>query len=158
MCRAEAQRVYARKGEIEAAGASLQAIVKEDLPAAEPGGKGEVAAFREGFWPDAPIYMNPGLEWYAALHGGGQKKTSMAALLAKALNPFSKLYKNLRRAHGVSGNTIGEGFIHGGVFVVRKGAAKGEPSVYAYAEGEIGDGAPTDTLVQAAKRAASESK
>lgn len=156
MCRAEAQRVYGRKGDIEAAGASLQAIVKEDLPAA-PGGKGEIAAFREGFWPDAPIYMNPGMEWYAALHGGSQKKTSIASFLAKVLNPFSQIYKNLRKARGVSGNTIGEGFIHGGVFIVRKGAAKGEPAVYAYAEGEIGDSPPTETLVEAAKRAVSES-
>mmetsp|Transcript_11774 Transcript_11774/g.37470 ORF Transcript_11774/g.37470 Transcript_11774/m.37470 type:complete len:150 (-) Transcript_11774:137-586(-) len=148
MCRAEAQRVYARKGELEAAGVRLQAIVKEEIGS-------EVSEFREGFWPEAPIFMNPGLEWYSALHGGSQKKSSIASFLAKVLNPFSQLNKNLKRSKGVEGNMVGEGFIHGGVFVVRRGAPRGEAAVFAHAEAELGDGPPSDALVAAAKKAAS---
>lgn len=139
MCRAEAQRVYARKADFDALGVSLCATVKENLP-------GEIDAFRE-FWP-APIYMDPTMEFYKI----SGKKTSLATFLARLLNPFSGLNKNLKQAQ-VQGNTIGEGFIHGGIYVVRKQAKKGEEAVFAAPEEELGDGPSMDALLAAAKKA-----
>lgn len=147
MCRAEAQRVYSRKPDLDQAGVSLVGIVKEDLP-------GEIDAFREGYWPDAPLYMNSGLEFYRALHGEKEKKTSMASFLAKIANPWSTVNKNLKKAGDTKGNMVGEGFIHGGVMVVKKGTKEGDPAIFSHSEAEIGDAPSTDVLIEAAKKAA----
>jgi len=66
------------------------------------------------------------------------------------LNPFSQLYKNTKRVPKTTeGNFVGEGFIKGGVYVVKKGAAAGAPAAFAHAEAEIGDHPPTDDLLAA---------
>ena len=78
----------------------------------------------------------------------------MPAFLAKLANPWNRLRKNAKRADGVDGNLVGEGFVHGGVYVVRKGAAENDAPAFAHAEVEIGDFPPTEDLVAACERAA----
>jgi len=146
--------VYARKPELDAAGVALCCTVKEDLPAAKEGEDGEVEAFRKGFWPEAPIYLDATLAFYSAIGGGSTKKTSVAAFLAKLANPFSAFNKNAKRSKGTDGNLTGEGLVHGGVYVVKAGALKDEPPVFAHQELEIGDHPPTDDLVAACLKAA----
>ena len=69
----------------------------------------------------------------------------MASFLAKMLNPFSRLKKNIKRSEGTKGNLVGEGLVHGGVYVVPPG---GKP-FYAHAEVELGDHPPTEELLAA---------
>ena len=69
----------------------------------------------------------------------------MASFLAKMLNPFSRLKKNIKRSEGTKGNLVGEGLVHGGVYVVPPG---GKP-FYAHAEVELGDHPPTEDLLNA---------
>jgi hypothetical protein len=69
----------------------------------------------------------------------------MASFLAKMLNPFSRLKKNIKRSEGTKGNLVGEGLVHGGVYVVPPG---GKP-FYAHAEVELGDHPPTEELLNA---------
>ena len=61
------------------------------------------------------------------------------------LNPFSRLKKNIKRSEGTKGNLVGEGLVHGGVYVVPPG---GKP-FYAHAEVELGDHPPTEDLLNA---------
>ncbi|KAH8077009.1 prostaglandin-F synthase [Aureococcus anophagefferens] len=75
ICRAEVKRVYAQKQAFEALGVKMSAVVKEDLPG-EDGKPGEIAAFREGFWPDLPVYMDERLAFYEAIAGGATKRRS----------------------------------------------------------------------------------
>ena len=63
----------------------MSAVVKEDLPG-EDGKPGEIAAFREGFWPDLPVYMDERLAFYEAIAGGAVTRTSLATFLMKILN------------------------------------------------------------------------
>ncbi|KAJ8604476.1 hypothetical protein CTAYLR_000959 [Chrysophaeum taylorii] len=140
------KRVYARKAELDALGVALCCTVKEDLD-------DEIKEFRQGFWPEAPIYLDAGMAWYKAVQGGGLTKSTLAGFLAKLLNPFSRLSANLKRSKAVEGNMKGEGFIHGGVFVIRKGAKRNEAAVFSHAEKELGDGPPTDSIIDAAKKA-----
>mmetsp|Transcript_21972 Transcript_21972/g.70778 ORF Transcript_21972/g.70778 Transcript_21972/m.70778 type:complete len:147 (+) Transcript_21972:211-651(+) len=145
----------ARKGDLDALGVSLSCTVKEDLKEGEEAS--EIEAFR-AYWPSAPIYLDEEMNFYRAVGGGEKTQSSLATFLLKLMNPWSQVKKNMKRAEGVDGNLKGEGFIHGGVYVVKKGALKGEEPVYAHHEAEIGDHPPTDDLVEACKRAADASK
>jgi len=127
----------------------LHAIVKEDktFHGAEVS---EVQAFRDYCWPDAPVYLDEPRAFYNALGGGKANKSTLASFLAKIVNPWSRLSKNAKRAKddkgdAVKGNLDGEGFVHGGVYVVQTG---GKP-YYAHAEAEIGDHPPTEDLLAA---------
>lgn len=128
----------------------MSCTVKEDLKDEEPG---EVEAFRKGYWPDAPIYLDQDMAFYKAIAGGTETQSSLAGFLMKFFNPFSQVTKNFKKAKGVDGNMKGEGFIHGGVYVVKKNAQKGDAPVYAHHEAEIGDHPLTDALVDACKAA-----
>jgi len=142
--------VYARKPELDELGVALSCTVKEDL-------EGEIEAFREGYWPDAPIYLDETLAFYDAIAGGKRTQSALSGFLLRMANPFGQLQKNFKRAQGVDGNLKGEGFVHGGVYVVKKNAAADETPVFAHHETEIGDHPPTDDLVKACKDAAASS-
>ena len=131
-------------------GVSLVCTVKEDLKKEEPG---EIDLFRK-YWPEAKIYVDEDMAFYEAIGGGQKTQSSLAMFLLKVANPFSQVKKNMKRAEGTEGNLKGEGFIHGGVYVVKKGAAAGEAPVFAHHEQEIGDHPPTDDLIAACKQAA----
>ena len=112
----------------------MAAVVKEDLPGKD-GQPGEVAAFREGFWPGLPVFLDEERAFYDALGGGAANATGgVLAFLAKLANPWNRLKKNARRAGNTQGNMVGEGFVHGGCYVVRAGAAAGEAPALAHAE------------------------
>ena len=113
-------------------------VTKEGKPA-------EVQAFRDYCWPDAPVYLDEPRAFYDALGGGKANKSTLASFLAKIANPWSRLRKNAKRAKDDKGNLDGEGFVHGGVYVVQTG---GKP-YYAHAEAEIGDHPPTEELLAA---------
>ena len=118
-------------------------VTKEGKPA-------EVQAFRDYCWPDAPVYLDEPRAFYNALGGGKANKSTLASFLAKIANPWSRLRKNAKRAKddkgdAVEGNLVGEGFVHGGVYVVQAG---GKP-YYVHAEAEIGDHPPTEELLAA---------
>ena len=85
-------------------------VTKEGKPA-------EVQAFRDYCWPDAPVYLDEPRAFYDALGGGKANKNTLASFAAKMLNPFSRLWKNVKRAEGTEGNFRGEGLVHGGVYV-----------------------------------------
>ena len=86
------------------------------------------------------MYLDEPRAFYNALGGGKANKSSLASILAKIANPWSRLSKNAKRAKddkgdAVKGNFDGEGYVHGGVYVVQAG---GKP-YYAHAEAEIGE-------------------
>ena len=78
----------------------------------------------------------------------------MVAFLAMLANPFtsSRTRTSLSRAKakGVSANTTGEGFIAGGVYVVRTDGQ----AAYAFLEEDIGDHAPVEDVIDAVRAAA----
>ena len=96
------------------------------------------------------MYLDEPRAFYDALGGGKANKNTMASFLAKMLNPFSRLKKNIKRSEGTKGNLVGEGLVHGGVYVVTPG---GKP-FYAHAEVELGDHPPTEELLAALPRTA----
>lgn len=133
----------------------LACLVHEDLPGTD-GKPGEVDKFRKHNWPeDLPVYLDEKRAFYDALGGGTPNATGgILAFLAKLVNPWNRLKGNAKRAGDVKGNLVGNGFVHGGVYVVRAGAADGETPAFAHAEAEIGDHPPTDDLVAACRAAA----
>jgi len=107
-----------------------------------------VQAFRDGFWPELPVYLDASRAFYDALGGGKANQSTLAGFLARLVNPFGRLYKNSKRAGDTKGNLVGEGFIHGGMYVVKAG---GE-AVLAHAEEEIGDHPPIEAVLAACKK------
>ena len=83
--------------------------------------------------------------FYDALGGGRPNRNTLASFLAKMLNPWSRPKKNVKRSEGSKGNLVGEGLVHGGVYVVQAG---GTP-FYGHAEVELGDHPPTEELLAA---------
>lgn len=147
MCRAEAKIAAARIPEMRAAGATrIVVLVKENL-------EEEVAEFRKDYWPDE-VFMDSEKRFFLALGGGeAYKPYSVASFLAMLVNPFSKSRTKgaLSQAdqEGVPGNMKGEGFISGGVYVVRQDGK----AAYAFLEEDTGDRAPVDDVVEAVKAA-----
>jgi len=132
---------------MKAAGASrIVALVKEDLDT-------HVADFRSGFWSEE-VFMDSSMSFYKAI-GGGQERLPMGKIsfLGMLLNPWTKSRTrfNLTRAkeNGVEGRFGGEGFIVGGVYVVR---ADGK-AAYVFPEEQIGDHAPLEDIIEGVKAA-----
>jgi len=159
MCRAEADRLYSRRSELDALGARLVCLVKEDFtdPKAEAGAPGEVDQFREAVWPGGEVWLDDKQAFYTALGGGAKLQTSLASFLAKIANPFSHLQKNLKSASAYKGNLLGEGFIHGGLYVVPRGAPAGAPPALAFVESEIGDHAPVGDVIDVVRQTSARS-
>lgn len=145
MCRAEAKEAAARIPDMRAAGAKrIVVLVKEDI-------KTEVADFRKDFWPDE-VHMDPEKAFFKALGGGDvHQPYTLVTFLAMLANPFKKTRtkQSLSRDKKIAGNTTGEGFISGGVYVVRQ---DGKAS-YAFLEEDTGDRAPVEDVIEGVKAA-----
>lgn len=148
MCRVEAQEACARAEEMKAAGASrIVALVKEDVGT-------EVADFRAGYWSEE-VFLDSGKSFFLALGGGRPHKpiSGVAALLAILANPFTtsrtKGALGYAKRKGVAQNLTGEGFIAGGIYVIRQ---DGKAS-YKFLEEDMGDKAPVDDVIEAVKAA-----
>lgn len=154
MCREEAQELNACTPELQKAGATkVVCLLKENLPA-------EVAEFRQKFWP-GEIMVDESHAFYTAV-GGGQKRQSCsgsAGFLGMLANPFSsmgaKVRANIKRASdkGVPSNFNGEGYVHGGLYVVRKdGAAQ-----LKFIEEPLGNLCPLESVLRAVGEASGQS-
>jgi len=147
MCRHEARDAWAMRSEMTDAGASrIVALVKEDV------GK-EVENFRE-YW-GGEIFLDKDLRFYKALGGGEEHRPhSLAGFLAIVANPFSKsdIKKNLTRTNAtdVKQNLTGEGFVTGGVYVMRKDGT----AAYSFLEEELGNFAPFHEVMSGVEEAA----
>lgn len=100
------------------------------------------------------MYYDVEKGFYKALGGGKVRRSSLAAFL----NPFSRAWKNTRRGVSRVGddhNLKGDGLTMGGLFVIGKGNAGVE---YMFIEETFGDHAPTEEVLQAAKRASEKAK
>jgi len=126
----------------------IVAVVKEDID-------DEIAEFKKGFWSEE-VYVDRSMAFYTALGGGGapRKPGGACSFLCKALCPCGdgKLKENMANAKQmkVEGNFKGEGFITGGMYVLK---ADGTPA-YAFVEDEYGDKANLDDVIDAIKKAA----
>ncbi len=109
----------------------------------------EVEAFAPAYW-GGDLYFDEAKAFHSAVHGGKVRRGNVLDLL----NPFSRAWKNMRRAkEGGSvkeSNLVGDGLTLGGVMVISKGG-KVE---YSFPEATFGDHAPFEELLAAAKRAA----
>lgn len=107
----------------------------------------EVEAFR-AYW-GGEIFFDPAKAFYSAVHGGKIRRGNVVDLL----NPFSRAWKNMRRAKAggtvQDSNLVGDGLTMGGVMVFKKGGAV----AYQFAEETFGDHAPFDELLSAATSA-----
>mmetsp|Transcript_119777 Transcript_119777/g.298815 ORF Transcript_119777/g.298815 Transcript_119777/m.298815 type:complete len:154 (+) Transcript_119777:210-671(+) len=149
MCRNEAAHLYARKAELEAAGLRVVVLVKEVLD-------NEVEDFKRVVWPEGDVFLDKEMRFYRLFFGGEYGQDSMMGFLCRLFcccgGPSRRLKENLRGATAniSEHNMKGEGFIKGGLLVVRQG---GEIE-YAFAEHELGEMAPMDEVVAASMRAA----
>lgn len=126
--------------------ARVVALVKEDIGT-------EVADFRAGFWSDE-VMLDDQKSFYLALGGGKESRTfSVTTFLAMYLNPFSKsrIKDALGKSdkEGVKGNITGEGFINGGVYVIRSDGK----AAFAFCEEQMGDMAPVEDVLEGVKAA-----
>eukprot|EP00928_Gymnodinium_smaydae_P087429 TRINITY_DN71694_c0_g1_i1.p2 TRINITY_DN71694_c0_g1~~TRINITY_DN71694_c0_g1_i1.p2 ORF type:complete len:193 (-),score=55.74 TRINITY_DN71694_c0_g1_i1:9-587(-) len=132
---------------MKAAGAArVLAVVKEDIGT-------EIADFRKGYWK-GEVFLDEKKAFFAALGGGKvHEPYTLATFLAMIANPFTKsrTKKNLAMADKkrVANNMTGEGFIAGGVYVIRKDGK----AAYSFLEEDIGDSAPVEDVVAAVKAA-----
>eukprot|EP00746_Dinoflagellata_sp_MGD_P065209 gnl/MRDRNA2_/MRDRNA2_27178_c0_seq1.p1 gnl/MRDRNA2_/MRDRNA2_27178_c0~~gnl/MRDRNA2_/MRDRNA2_27178_c0_seq1.p1 ORF type:complete len:151 (-),score=32.26 gnl/MRDRNA2_/MRDRNA2_27178_c0_seq1:323-775(-) len=148
MCRDEALELNKIADDLKQAGAKrVVCLLKENLPE-------QVDEFRKDFWHQE-LYLDEGKAFYKAL-GGGEvvKQFSLTSFLATMANPFSKdpvkANINKTKQKGVIGNLTGEGFIHGGLFVMRKtGVAE-----FSFVERPMGAMASLDMVKEAVKAAA----
>lgn len=148
MCREEALEIKQRRADIEAAGVKrVVCLLKENIPE-------EVAAFQSGYW-DGEIFLDETKAFYLALGGGAEHKpvSGVAAFLAMLANPFNKnpFKANQARvkAKKIENNMTGEGFIAGGVYVVK---ADGTHELAAL-EANLGDHTSIEDICAAAQRA-----
>lgn len=126
--------------------ARVVALVKEDIGT-------EVADFRAGFWSEE-VLLDQEKQFYLALGGGKENRTyTLASFLAMFLNPFSsstvKTAISDAKAKGIDGNLNGEGFVNGGVYVIRQDGK----AAYVCPEESMGDWAPIDDVIEGVKAA-----
>ena len=146
LCRGEAVKVYERKREFDALGCTLACVLKEGLPA-------EVEEFKRDFWPEH-LYLDEDKAFFKAVGGGKLKKGSLSAIL----NPFSRIWKHAgdaKKAGVKEHNLNGEGLITGGMFVMKPGS---QGVQYQFQERNLGDHAPIEDVLAAAKAASEASK
>lgn len=150
MCREEAKELNNNVDDLKQAGAKrVVCLLKENL-------SDQVAEFQKDWWT-GELFLDESKSFYKAIAGGQFKKThSNTSFVCTMLCPCSKdpmkahamkVYKNKTPM-----NFKGEGFIQGGVYVVRKtGVAE-----LGFLEENMGDRCPIDEIkgaVQAAKAA-----
>lgn len=138
LCREESVTIWSERAKFEQAGVNLVCILHEWKDR-------EVEAFSPAFW-GGELYYDAAKNFHAAVHGGKVKKGNIIDLL----NPFSRAWKNMRRAKEsgkvADSNLVGDGLTLGGVMVIKKG---GE-IIYAFPESTFGDHPPFDELLKAA--------
>lgn len=136
-----------RIADLRSAGASrVVALVKEDIA-------NEVQDFRNNYWSEE-VFLDSQRRFFMALGGGKENKPQGAAgFIAMMLNPFSKhrtkTAVNKASEEGVKGNMVGEGFVTGGVYVVRQDGK----AAYCFLEEQIGDHAPIEDIIEGIKAA-----
>lgn len=112
----------------------------------------EVPDFKKGYWSE-DVYVDQKKELYKALGGGQMRKPNGTfSFLFRAICPCAgaRLKENLAKAKAVDGNFKGEGFVTGGMYVLRPDGTV----AFSYAEDEYGDRADHDELMDAIRRAA----
>lgn len=72
LCRAEAQKLWKRRQEVEQLGFKLVCVVHQSLPA-------ETKAFSEHFWT-GPLYLDASKSLYKLIHDGQVKKGGLLSL------------------------------------------------------------------------------
>lgn len=126
--------------------ARVVALVKEDIGT-------EVADFRAGFWSDE-VFLDEEKQFFVALGGGKEIRSfTVLSFLAMIANPFrkSRIKDALAKSDkdGVKGNITGEGFVNGGVYVIRSDGK----AAFAFPEEEMGDMAPVEDVLEGVKAA-----
>ncbi|KAL2918865.1 hypothetical protein HK105_201699 [Polyrhizophydium stewartii] len=137
LCREQAGELAKFKATIERCGVRMVGVLKEELGADE----------FKAFWP-APLFVDDDKEFYKLVGRGSLHSASTVDYIAP------QTLSNLARAKakGYSGLTGGEGFIYGGLLIVKP---DGEIS-YQYAEKHWGDHAPVPEVIEACKALAPE--
>jgi AhpC/TSA antioxidant enzyme len=142
LCREEAIHLWNERQKFESLGIRMVCILHEWRDK-------EVEAFHPAYW-GGELYFDEAKNFHAAVHGGKIKRGNVLDLL----NPFSRAWKNMRRARESNtvkdSNLLGDGLTMGGVMIVST-AGKIE---YAFPEATFGDHAPFEELLAAAKKAA----
>merc|ERR1712118_454573 len=109
--------------------------------------------FAKGFWP-GELFLDEAKHFYKAIGSGAFiRKHNTTSFLCTMMNPCSK---DPLRAHaqasyktGIKMNLKGEGFIHGGLYVMRTtGVAE-----WAFVEENMGDTCPIDEVRKAVQAA-----
>lgn len=132
----------------------MACILRENLPA-------EVEAFRQDVWQDEPIWLDHKFQFFNALAGGKANEITREAYMASRTDPTPTDKANQAKASLLAEgymtpehhNTVGQGLMTGGVYVVRRGGAV----QWAHHESFVGDTCDPSDVVQAATQAASES-
>lgn len=144
MCRATALTYAKRFEDMRKAGVSrIVAVVKEDI-------QSEVDDFKKGFWSE-DVFVDRDMVFYKALGGGeARQPNGLCGFMRKALCPCGgspQLKANLASAKlmGVEQNMKGEGFVTGGMYVLRSDGR----AAFSFFEDEYGDRADLDKVVSA---------
>mmetsp|Transcript_16507 Transcript_16507/g.56239 ORF Transcript_16507/g.56239 Transcript_16507/m.56239 type:complete len:146 (-) Transcript_16507:229-666(-) len=139
MCRAEARKLWEKEPELAALGVKMVALVHEDVGT-------ELADFKAESWK-GDLYIDEDKVFYKQLFGGKEKWASLSTFL----NPFSAVYKNVKKMDRKEDkmNFTGEGRIMGGLVVV-----SGKLGVsFEHRETTFGDVAEPEEVVEAARNA-----
>merc|ERR1712217_304744 len=137
-------------------GVGMAAVLRENIPS-------EVEAFREDVWKDEPIYLDSSCGFFAAVAGGSPNNADATYWMTQ-FGLFSKgeadadFTANTNKALALAAgymdekhhNPIGEGFMMGGIYVMKKG---GEVQ-WAFHEKAVGLTADPADVIAASKAAA----
>ena len=138
----EAHKLWSRKAELEAMGVRLACIVKEAIPE-------QINEFVPTYWGEEDLYLDEGKEFFMALGGGQVKKKGIMALVSSDVRAANSKAGSYLKSIGGTSNLSGEGWILGGLYVVRAG---GE-IVFQHRESTFGDIAEVDDILEAARSA-----
>ncbi len=108
--------------------------------------RAQVAEFSGKFWPGGEVYLDEDKALFKAVGGGAVRRGSLLSFL----NPFSRIWSNVKESKGAEGNFVGDGLTFGGLLVVKPGGQV----VYAFQEETFGDHAPHEEVLRAAQKAA----
>merc|ERR1712039_357471 len=140
-CRAEVDKVYKHRAELKRLGVRMAVALRENLPE-------EVEAFREDVWKEESIYLDSSFALFGAIAGGTPNEADPEKFMAQfGLYAEGKAEGYMDEKHH---NTVGEGLMTGGIYVLRKG---GEVQ-WAFHEKNVGHTADAADVLAAAKEAA----
>lgn len=136
LCRAQAQRLWQRKGEVEALGFKVVCVVHQSLPT-------EVEAFAKSFWT-GPLYLDPTKSLYKLLHNGRVRKGGIMSFFNA--NVWARIRSATREVS--DHNLTGDGTTLGGMLLV----AKGGTFYTLFPEKDFGDYPPLEEVLAAAAK------